>query len=303
MNNRMTISEYTQLFDDDVVEAMYFQPISGKQYSKKTISQMVFRKLHDSNSMNNEKDDHTQWSILRGGFQFSVAITIVVVLAAMIVPISVIGIFQSRHESGRISDDSKIGQEIVFTPESPDNTVVIYDYETGEMYNSNHELLMTYHYDTGFVTDINGNVCNDVMIQMQEDGTFRCIPISPSDNHYVYFSTEKTNDQNYIISDLMLANGEICILTSPDQMGWKRSENTQLYVNIEKYPVAEDNPIQEQTLEVGVIFQDEIIDSASYRDITASYTPDLDVDKEYYVFVRNISSDPLSIKNISIEFK
>ncbi|MNW44727.1 hypothetical protein D3C74_219660 [compost metagenome] len=108
----------------------------------------------------------------------------------------------------------------------------------------------------------------------------------------VEFET-KLIDRMFISPEIITINGSVSILTKSDGEGWDLELGDQIRFVFDKYP---SEVIDNQKLLIGYI-KDGILNQGQVSDqLKGEYLLNIDDSGEYYVFLLNVSSDPISLK-------
>ena len=287
MSTKISFSECVKYLDEKEVENYYFANRSLKNYKSSDISKRVFQRLHEG---------QTTKGALRWKY-WIIPAAAVASLLLIVLPVSA-GLYHYwQRQSSFVT-----GEETSYTG----FPVMIYDVNTGEMFDADHNLLMYYDRTTKEVKNPDGSVREDVIVQENEDGTFICIPKEEWMAEPVWFSTTSNQQDVYTLEEVMLANGELCTISRPDQTGWKLKAGETLQYSFEKVPLSEEELAQMpdtfhgQLLEIGVICSGIPQSEVYIEEESGTFEFTAVEDGEYYIYVRSLSSELIHLRESMI---
>lgn len=111
------------------------------------------------------------------------------------------------------------------------------------------------------------------------------------------FSSNEINDNFYSIPEIIMINGSVNVITNSDDSAWEFRQKDLITLKFEKY----ESEIENQNLIIGIIQDGVLRKGESYRDLEGEYTYEVLQDGEYYIYLLNGSSDPISLKKGEIK--
>ncbi len=117
----------------------------------------------------------------------------------------------------------------------------------------------------------------------------------------VEFLTQNENN-GYASPDIIMHNAVVCVLTQGDgnARGWNLEKGDKLTYSFEKY---DSEVLSYQTLGIGYIKDGVMYPWDYYKEQSGIYTQEIKEAGEYYIYLINLSSDYLSIKEGMISIK
>jgi len=100
--------------------------------------------------------------------------------------------------------------------------------------------------------------------------------------------------------EVIIPNGSAATFGQTDNVGWKCDVGDELVYQFEKYP---SEAIDQQTLVVGYVLDGVMYPGEKFTDLNGEYRFKVEIEGEYFIYVINAASDPLSLKNGSIDIK
>lgn len=94
-----------------------------------------------------------------------------------------------------------------------------------------------------------------------------------------------------------MINGSVNVITNSDDSAWEFRQKDLITLKFEKY----ESEIENQNLIIGIIQDGVLRKGESYRDLEGEYTYEVLQDGEYYIYLLNGSSDPISLKKGEIK--
>lgn len=94
--------------------------------------------------------------------------------------------------------------------------------------------------------------------------------------------------------EVIIPNGSAATFGQSDVMGWMCNIGDELVYRFEKYP---SEVVDRQTLVVGFILNGEMHPGEKFLDLDGEYRHKVEENGEYFIYVVNAASDPLSLKN------
>ncbi len=116
----------------------------------------------------------------------------------------------------------------------------------------------------------------------------------------VEFPVSSAEKNTYITPEIIMPNASPAILTQPDGSGWVLSEGAAISYSFEKYPSV---TVDDQLLQIGIVKDGIMYDGIVYDNLTDTYQLTVSESGEYYIYLLNVSSDYLSLKNGNLSVK
>lgn len=98
--------------------------------------------------------------------------------------------------------------------------------------------------------------------------------------------------------EVIIPNGSAATFGQTDNIGWKCNVGDELVYQFEKYP---SEAIEQQTLVVGYVLDGVMYPGEKFTELSGEYRFNIEVPGEYFIYVVNAASDPLSLQNGSID--
>lgn len=98
--------------------------------------------------------------------------------------------------------------------------------------------------------------------------------------------------------EVIIPNGSAATFGQTDSVGWKCDVGDELVYQFEKYP---SEAIDQQTLVVGYVLDGVMYPGEKFTELSGEYRFNIEVPGEYFIYVVNAASDPLSLQNGSID--
>lgn len=110
---------------------------------------------------------------------------------------------------------------------------------------------------------------------------------------------QPANIENFEVVDnttaeMIIPNGSAATFGQSDTVGWKCNVGDELVYKFEKYP---SEVVNQQILVVGYILDGVMYPGENFFDLDGEYRHKVEENGEYFIYVINAASDPLSLKN------
>lgn len=112
--------------------------------------------------------------------------------------------------------------------------------------------------------------------------------------------TDKDDTSSYSTPEIILVNNSVCVLTKEDGSGWDLEKGDILEYHFDKYP---SSVVDRQTLLIGYVKNNVMYEGEIYRQLSGSYTLDVQEKGEYFLYLLSASSDYLTLKQGEIYLK
>lgn len=131
-----------------------------------------------------------------------------------------------------------------------------------------------------------------------EDAVKNAVVVSFADDIVKPMNITNFQTTDNITPEVIIPNGSAATFGQTDSAGWKCDVGDELVYRFEKYP---SETIDQQSLVVGCVLNGVMYPGEKFTDLNGEYRFKVEIEGEYFIYVINAASDPLSLKNGSID--